>query len=252
MNRWGIVGWGMIGIVVVLLSAPPVAEAHLRDYLVSRDYYTAAQGEWEVELYHDIDFPESDNDDTYHSKHQVELEYGLTNHLQLAYYEVYTWDRTKDWERDAFKIEAKLRLAEAGQWPVDVALYTEYKNPDGHRDVRSDELENKLILSKDVGPWNVVANFVFEKELNSGEPWEYEYTAGISYAVTPRTRLGLEVQQGLGHSDDFHFDGTQELLLVPGIYTSLTPHVRLLAGPAFGLTRSSDDLQLRSIVEVEF
>ncbi len=33
---------------------------------------------------------------------------------------------------------------------------------------------------------------------------------------------------------------------------SLTPHVRLLVGPAFGLTRVSDDVQLKSIVEIEF
>ena len=251
MNRW-VIGCELLGLCVIQLSAPLVAEAHLRDYLVNQDYYTAKRGEVEVELYNDFNFPESGHDDTYHSKHQVELEYGVTDHLQLAYYEVYTWDRTEDWERDAFKIEAKLRFAEAGQWPLDLALYTEYKNPNGHRDSSSDELENKVILSKDFGPWNVVANFVFEKALNTGEPWEYEYTAGVSYGLTPRTRLGLEVEQGLGDSEDFHFDSTQQLFLVPGIYTSLTPHVRVLVGPAFGLTRVSDDLQLRSIVEVEF
>ena len=229
-----------------------VAEAHLRDYLVNQEYYTAKKGEFEAELYNDMNFVEADHDGTYNSKHQVEVEYGVTDHLQLAYYEVYTWDRSKDWERDAFKVEAKYRFAEAGQWPVDLALYTEYKNPDGHRDINSDELENKVIVSKDIGPWNLVGNFVFEKKLNTGSHWEYEYTAGVSYALTPRTRVGLEVKQGLGDSKDFAFDSTQNLQLIPGIYTNLTPNVRLLLGPAFGLTRVSDDLQLRSIVEVEF
>ena len=183
----------------------------------------------------------------------MEFEYGVLDRLQLAYYEVYTWNRAKDWERDEFKIEAKLRLAEAGAWPLDVALYTEYKNPDGHRDVASDVLENKLILSKDVGPWNLIGNVIFEKPLNSGAPWGYEYTAGVSYALTPRTRLGLEIKEGLGDSDDFEvFSSRKPLYVVPGIYTSLTPHIRVLIGPAFGLTRASDDLQLRSIVEVEF
>ncbi len=248
-RRWGIglaVGW-------IMLGAGMAAEAHMRDYLLTQPYFTAGKGEFEVELHNDFNFVEADDDDTYASKHQVELEYGITDHIQLGYYEVYTWDREKDWERDAFKIELKGRFAQAGQWPVDVALYTEYKNPDGHRDIRSDVLENKLILSKDFGRVNVAGNFVFEKELNSGEPWEFEYTAGVSYAVTPTTRIGLEIQESLGDSGEFLQQlEEREILLVPGIYANITPHVRVLAGPAFGLTRGSDDFQLRSIVEVEF
>ncbi len=245
-------GVGMVvGVASVLVSLP--AEAHVRDYVINEPYYTAKQGEFEVELRNDMNFSEAGNDETYHSKHQVELEYGLTDHFQLAYYEVYTWDREQDWARDAFKIEAKLRLAEAGQWPVDVALYTEYENPNGHRDVHSDVLENKVIMSRDFGPWNVIGNFIFEKPLNSGEPWAFEYTAGASFALSPRTRIGLELKETLGNSDEFGWhQKDHQLFLVPGIYASFTPHVRLLVGPAFGLTRASDDFQLNSIVEVEF
>ena len=246
-------GWIGVGMCVGVTVGPVVAEAHLRDYLVNESYYTTKRGEFEVELYNDMNFAEADNDDSYHSKHQIEVEYGVTDHLQLAYYEVYTWDRAKDWERDEFKLEAKLRLAEAGQWPVDLALYTEYKNPDGHRDISSDELENKLIVSKDVGPWNVVGSFIFEKPLNTHSDWEFEYTVGVSYGLTPRTRLGLEVKETLGDADEFGIHRKDhKVFIVPGLYTNLTPHLRLLVGPAFGLTRASDDLQLRTIVEVEF
>ena len=109
-----------------------------------------------------------------------------------------------------------------------------------------------MILSRDLGPWNLIGNFIFSKDLNNGNPWEFEYTAGVSYALTARTRLGLEIQEALGDSDVFGRLGHREFLLVPGIYTSLTPHLRLVVGPAFGLTRYSDEFQLRSIVEVEF
>ena len=119
----------LVGAMLWLVVGAPVAEA--RDYLVNQHYDTTEKGEFEVELYNDMNFSEADNDDSYNSKHQLELEYGLLDHLQLAYYEVYTWDRSDDWARDAFKIEAKLRLFEAGQLPVDVAFYTEYSNPNG-------------------------------------------------------------------------------------------------------------------------
>lgn len=243
---------GIIAAALMTLLGAGAAEAHLRDFIFSQDYYTAKRGEFEIELYNDMNLPEADNDDSYNSKHQIEFEYGVTNHFQLAYYEVYTWNRRDDWERDEFKLEAKLRLAEAGQWPVDVALYTEYKNPNGRRETSSDEVENKLILHKDVGPVSLVFNAICERAINAHSEWELEYTAGASYALTPRTRLGLEVRQGLGTTDEFLFDGSTTFLVMPTIATTITPHIRLLAGPAFGMTRSSNDVQLRSILEVEF
>ena len=243
------IGALLIGIV---MGGAPQASAHLKDYLVNEYYYTTKRGEFEVAMWNAMNFTEADNDDSYNSQHQLELEYGVCDHFQLAYYEIYTWNRAKDWERDAFNIEAKLRFAQAGQWPVDVALYTEYKNPDGHRQIRSDEIENKVILSRDLGPVNLVGNFIFERKVNAHEDWQFEYTAGVSYGMTPRVRLGLELKQSLGSDEDFRFRRERELVLVPGIYASLTPHVRVLAGPAFGLTRESDDFALKSIVEVEF
>jgi len=230
-----------------------VAEAHLKDYVLNEHYYTAKQGEVELAVWTDVNFPEAGNSGTYNSKHQFEVEYGITNRLQVAYYEVYTWDRTDDWQRDAFKLETKYRFADAGDWPLDLAVYVEYENPNGTRESHSDEIESKVIVSKDLGPWNLVANFISHRAINEHENWQFEYTAGVSYGLTPRTRIGLEVQHELGDSKDFDFRAKDRTAyLMPAIYTSLTRNVRLLAGPAFGLTRESDDLQLKSILEVEF
>lgn len=246
------------GIVLAagLMAAAAQAEAHMRDYLLNQGYYTAKKGEFEVELFNDFNMPDTGDQDTFNSKHQIELEYGVLDRLQLAYYEVYSWADARDenWDREEFKIEAKLRLAEAGQWPVDVALYAEYINPDGPRDANSDEIENKIILSRNFGPWNVVGNFIFERPINTSADWAFEYTAGVSYAVSPRTRVGFEVKEGLGDESDFGIDDwdEHEFYIAPGIYHSFTDHVRVLAGPVIGLTEDSDDLQLRTIVELEF
>ncbi len=242
------------GLVMMMgLIVAGTAEAHRKDYLVSQDYYTATRGEVEVALWNQMNFAEADNDDTYNSTSQLEVEYGVLDHLQLAYYEVYTWDRAQDWERDELKIEAKARVAQAGQLPVDVAFYTEYANPNGRRESASDELENKIIVSKDFGPINLIGNFIFGRKINRHDNWDFEYTAGASYGVTPRVRLGLEVKESLGDSGEFGIRRKDhELLLVPGIYATPARHVRVLFGPAFGLTRASDDLRVQSIVEVEF
>ena len=231
---------GLAAFSIVLITQGR-ASAHMRDYIFNQGYHTTRKGEFEVELYNDLNMPDTEQSGTYNSLHQVELEYGITNRLQLAYYEVYKWDRTDDWQRDDFKIEGKYRFLESGELPVDIALYGEYKNPNGRNEAASDELEGKLILSRDFGPWNVIANLITERKINEHENLQWEYTAGISRALNPKIRLGLEVKET-----------SHELQLMPVIAANLTPHSRILFGPAFGLTRASDDLQLKSIVEIEF
>ena len=237
-----------------LLANESAAFAHQRDYVLNQPYYTTRKGEWELEVWTDYHLRDVDHGNTHSFKQQYELEYGLTNRLQVAYYEVIKWDRTKDWRRDALKVETKYRFAEAGEWPVDVALYGEYEGPNGRQDGDSDALEGKLIVSKDLGPWNVIGNLIAERKINEHEFWGLEYRAGVSYPVTQRVRLGLELRETLG-APEGEFGARRkghEVQLMPGLYASVTPHVRLLIGPAFGLTKAADDVQIRSIVEVEF
>jgi len=241
-------------LAALTLGGAAPAFAHMRDYVLNQPYYTTKRGEFELEIYHDYNLRDFDNDNTHSLKQQFELEYGLTNHWQIAYYEVAKWDRTKDYRRDALKIESKYRFAEAGEWPVDVAIYGEYEGPNGHQDSDSDALEGKLILSKDFGPWNVVGNLITERKINEHDLWAFEYTAGVSYPLNPKMRLGLELRETLGALEgEFGIRRkNHELQLMPGIYATLTPHLRVLIGPAFGLTKAADDFQIRSIVELEF
>ncbi len=243
----------LAAVSIFLFTGEGRAFAHMRDYIFNQEYYTTRKGEFEVELYNDFNMPEARKSATYNSLHQVEVEYGITNRLQLAYYEVFKWNRTDDWQRDALKIEAKYRFLESGELPVDVALYGEYKNPNGRQDSASDELEGKLILSRDFGQWNIIANLITERKINEHEDLQWSYTAGVSYALNPKVRLGLELKETLGDQGEFGIHRKDhQLQLMPVIATSFTPHSRILFGPAIGLTRAADDLQLKSIVEIEF
>ena len=237
--------------MLAMTSRP--AHAHLRDYIFNQSYYTTKKGEFEAELYNDYNFTDLDDNNQDSSKHQIELEYGVADHLQLAYYEVYTWDRTNDFERDEFKLEGKYRFFQAGDLPVDVALYAEYANPDGHQDLNSDTMEMKLILAKNIGRWNVTGNFITERKINEHSLWELEYTLGVSCPVHDRVKLGLEIKESLGDTDDLGIDRKDhKFQLMPVVAASLTPHARILFGPAIGLTHAADDLQLKSVVEIEF
>jgi len=78
---------------------------------------------------------------------------------------------------------------------------------------RKRELESKLILSSNFKGWNVSENFISEKNVAAGEPWEFGYAAGVSrplrLAATPRPCVfcrenfvaGAEFYGGLGDTD---------------------------------------------------
>ena len=225
----------------------------MRDYLFNQGYYTSKKNEFELEFYNDFKMPRINEDDGYNLKQQYELEYGVTDHFQLAVYDVVTWDRTDDWQQNEWKLEAKYRFLESGELPVDAALYAEYANPNGSNDVSSDTVELKLILGKSIGDWNVTGNFIAEREINQHEPWILEYTLGARYPVTSRLQLGLELKGGLGDSSEFGIRRKDnEFQIMPILGFNPTPKSKILFGPAIGLTRGSDDLQLKSIVSVEF
>ena len=180
----------------------PTAGASPRPLPFSYPYATLGEGEAEVETYADftpVRVLEADNP----SKHdwygatqfQIELEYGITDRLELGLY--MTW--VPQWgsvgnipemtEGNGTKQRLRLRLAEPGEWPVDVSLYGELAEND-----RELEFEGKINLEKDFGKLQTMVNLWSEVE--------YEYsdekaivlnpTGGFTYQVTPSFHPGFE------------------------------------------------------------
>lgn len=225
----------LIAVAASIAAAPPV-HAHLRDYLFTIPYWTSPKGQYELEIYNDYRRTDSDQGVFLH---QTEFEYGITDRLAAGVYAVLEKKGAGSFDYVRTKLETTYRLAESGRLPVDPALYLEYKIGAGDRD---DEIEAKLILSKDFArTWNVTANAIFEKERSSGADWETGYTIGVSRWLSPKMTAGLELKGG---------EGTAYIL--PGAYLTLKPGVRLNIGPAFGITGKSDDFQIKSILEFEF
>lgn len=129
---------------------------------------------------------------------QNELEYGVTDRVELAWYQVFEASPQNGGGNamtfDGFKYRARVRLAEAGQWPVDVALYFELETL--HDEM---SLEEKVILAKRFGAFHWMANLWVEQELN--RPWDdaqrngdfvINPTMGITYEVAPWFQPGIE------------------------------------------------------------
>jgi hypothetical protein len=217
-----------------LLSSPARGTPHVLPF--TYPYATLGEGESEVEAITDVNmlrvYADPAGDPTkgklFEPQYMLttEYEYGITDHVELGLYQAFSSTVLDGGQNtlgfDGLKWRARTRLAEAGQWPVDVSLYFELET-------MHDELsfEEKVNLEKDFGPLQWMANLWVEEPIE--RPWDtpatgqkltfvINPTTGFSYQITPSLHLGAEywargmlVPVGTGQARDgnavHHFAG---------------------------------------------
>ena len=216
-------------IVLYLMSA--AAQAHRRSYVWSQEYHTQGKGEVEIGYFMTTKIADLHKFDDRNSwEYQAELEYGLTDHFQVAAYQraQHTHDSTRngDFDYTGSKFEVKYRIAEKGQLPIDTTLYVEYVHGEGPSD--TDKMEYKLILSKDIDQFNFTYNQIIEDAVAEGEDTAHEYSTGVFYEVNPTWHLGIE-SAGNYTSDSYRLGptisyATEAFWLTVGVVRALTDH----------------------------
>ena len=80
-----------IGLNVLLACAflTPAARADRRTMIRAYEYMTQPQGNLELEIWNEIEAPKGGGFDQAVTVHRIELEYGLTDHWDLALYHVF-------------------------------------------------------------------------------------------------------------------------------------------------------------------
>ena len=245
--------WFSLLLGVSLLSAVQAGE---RRFAYSYDTDTLSAGEWEYEQW--ATWKHYDTKNRYEFRH--EIEYGITDRLQLGLYLV-------DWRYDKIErkkdktdyrdtaVEMIYQLSDPNEYFFGTALYGEVAVGD-----EKVALEGKFLLQKNIGPFVAVYNLVLEAEWE-GENLEqldektgvWENTLGVSYELgTTGLSLGLEAL----HEQEFaEWRGTDEHLFYAG------PNLAYRRGRFFGvlagLTQISDDQgaadnQVRLIVGAVF
>lgn len=127
----------------------------------------------------------------------TELEYGLTDQLELGLYFQFS-DNAGSLTGEAATptigfdgVEQRLRyaLARPGHWPIDVEIYGEIAEFESEF-----EVEAKLILQRRFGPVRLMLNLVAEHEsyYSGRQEWVLAPTGGISWEVKPWLNLGVE------------------------------------------------------------
>jgi hypothetical protein len=194
----------------------------------------------------------------------LELEYGVTSWWTTELYLEGVHIADDGSAFTGWRSENRFRLFK-GEHAVNPILYIEYEDineasriqkeivgsgplPRGPiallKEQHARELEGKLILSSDIGPWNVAENAIVEKNFSEEEGVEFGYAVGVSRTIG-RWVVGAEAYGGLGSTIETTLSDTRQFIAPivgwrpPGGNSFV--HVSI----GFGLTDASDSYVLR-------
>lgn len=245
------VTWKKIMACVSLLglTSQPLL-AHERRYTFNQEYRTIPKGQFEIESHNYFKMPKFDRTNVNEFTFQEELEYGVTDRLTLAHYELWKV-KNKIGPDDStvyegFKFETKYRLGEKGKYWVDPLLYLEWvTNPRNHKN--PNKIESKIILSKDLGKFNLTYNQIMESVLGSGGRTDHQFTTGMNYEISESVHLGMEIKGDYWRPSSHR----NRLALGPSISYAHN-YFWIAATSLFGVNHAADDWEIRIIVGVPF
>lgn len=220
----------------VALVVPAAASANERRFTYTYESPTLPAGTAELEPWTTV---RAGRDDYYvRGEHRLELEFGLTDRLQTAFYVNFAGyaagpanDRREGFEYQGVSSEWKLSLLDPVADPLGFALYLE-----GGLSPLETEIEAKVIVDRVVGPWILALNLVAE--------WEFEREEGETV-----TETGLETDVGVA----YRFDGGYSLGLEQRTHTEITStegyeHTAFFVGPSFAYATERYWIALTALV----
>jgi hypothetical protein len=226
----------MAGVFLALSAG--TAPADQRSYVWTYEYLTLAKDSAELEYYQTAVTKDRQKDSSSDWQQQLELEYGITDRLDAALYQVYDQKEQDKMKYSGYKFRLRYRIAERNRLPVDMLLYVEHQEK-----VDADNVfEGKLVLAKDIGKLNIAYNQIYKNTYTSGDRPDHEYAAGASYEITPAIRFGVE-SKGNYRTDKYAAGPT--LSWIGGrIWANI--------GAAYGLNRRTNDREVRFLLGVPF
>jgi hypothetical protein len=180
----------------------------------------------------------------------IELEYGLTNKIDVAYYINFARPAGEDVQYAGSKLRFRGRIAEKGVLPVDLGWYVEVEQWTPKINEDTLELEFKPTLQKDFGPISIIANFPFEKvirgESAKEQLFEVGYLTELSYQKSKRLRYGIQFIGGPGGVRNIDPLREQQHYVMPVVHFIAPGEVRSTVGIGFGQTHGSDRIILKA------
>ena len=194
-------------------------------------YETLSRGDLEIEQFADLTPVQSidvDAKKSWSAKFGLitEVEYGLTDKLELGlYFQFVTEPGEAPLIFDGIKQRLRYRLAQQGDWPIDVSVYAELAEM--HDEI---ELELKLNLQRRIGVAKVMVNLWGEREFHydGTAAWILNPTAGVTFEIRPWIHLGVEYW-ARAEIDAYthHFVGPAISVQFKKLWWTVAPYLRL-------------------------
>ncbi|MBI4970667.1 MAG: hypothetical protein HZC17_02375 [Candidatus Omnitrophica bacterium] len=224
--------------------------ASVRQYVWTQEYRTLPKGTVELESYTTFKVPNSKFTNSNSIEYKGEVEYGLTDRLNLAHYENWQTNNRRGLDDSTvytgFKFEGKYRLLDKGKLPVDILLYFEIEDNVQNKN-HPLKLEEKLIVSKDFKKLNVVYNQILESDLGQDGRTEPGFSFATKYELFPSFYAGCEFFGNYWEPSSHR----NKLSIGPTIAWE-NQWFWVTMGVAFGANNAADDFQGRVIVGFEF
>ncbi len=184
--------------VPLVLAQSGTAAADRRSFTNTYEYTTVPEGHTAIELWHTESRDTWDASSPQRFEQIVEIEHGLTDHWDAAFYTTFAQVAASDpaiaqaFHLEDIRLETRYRFADRGEWPVDTLVYFE-----GAKDFGQSvyELEGKLILARDFDKLTAAANAIGAVAVgNDVKDTELElgWAAGATYELHPKFRFGAE------------------------------------------------------------
>ena len=188
----------------ILLALASPALSHERRFAFTYETTVAEPGTIEYEQWVTWKAHKGSNRDFQRFEFREELEFGVTDRLQLGLY-LADWRLTNGTDDDGAEfrtsgIEAIYQLTDPTKAPFGSALYGEaLLGPEKFA------LEGKLLLQKNLGPLVIAYNAVLEAEWEGSGYDErvgvWENTLGLSYQISPQLLVGIEATHEVEFED---------------------------------------------------
>lgn len=180
-------------VALSMIALATQASADGRSFAFTYEPKTMPAGEVELEYYmtSSVRYDWLAKRHDYGWNHQVELEYGITDRLDVAMYQVFSADA---W--NGFKLRTRYRPFDYGAKLVDVMLYGEViMNRAGEV-----AFEEKLVVGRRFGDLVLTLDSTIEQEavFSGTVAHQWNEAIGAGYELTPWVTLGLEAQARMG------------------------------------------------------
>jgi len=266
----------LIGVfaVLTLLPLPLRSQEKLpRPYFVAYDHYMEELDTLDIEVDSVVG---QDRDINTFVATAFQFEYGVRKWWTSELYLDMQTTQHESTVFTGFRIENRFRLLQEPH-KVNPVLYIEYENVTGADKILKEivgfdskedlavpnsisnqehnhELETRLILSSQIGQWNLAGNFIGEKDLGPF-PWEFGYALGVSRPLAAsggnhcafcaeKFAAGVELYGGAGTWNRFTLRGTSQYL-APDLLWQVPGEVNLKVSVGWGLTDESARMLIR-------